>query len=142
MGIKTRIKKHIQADKYVLADYQNPGGHVSIQDVNTLLARNYAVFVFDGQNGEKVRKSFFRLFIQPEINFWFELVDKPGKNKVDGIIGCWALDIFRRQDNAHVHILSRDKGYDSLIEFCRKISWSIERNCCVKNLLKTECDCK
>ena len=109
---------------YVLVDYEN----VQTQCLDLLLQPHFRLRIFLGPNNSKLPKelviSVHRMLERAE----YVQLDTPGANALDFHVTYYLGKLTEQDPSGFFHIISRDKGFDSLIKHLRDCGISVARS--------------
>lgn len=109
---------------YVLVDYEN----VQVHSLDLLQQPHFRVQIFLGPNNSKIPKelviSVHRMLERAE----YVQLDTPGSNALDFHVTYYLGRLTEKDPSGYFHIISRDKGFDSLIKHLREQGISIARS--------------
>jgi hypothetical protein len=109
---------------YVLVDYEN----VQVQGLDLLQQPHFRLQIFLGPNNSKLPKelviSVHRMLERAE----YVQLDTPGSNALDFHVTYYLGRLTEKDPSGYFHIISRDKGFDSLIKHLRESGISIARS--------------
>ncbi len=100
---------------YVMIDYEN----VQPTDIGTLQVPNVKVLLFLGANQKKLSVELVIAFLAMKGTVQIVRCSKIGANALDFHIAFYCGEIAAQDKNASLHIVSRDTGFDPLIEHLR-----------------------
>lgn len=109
--------------RYILIDYEN----IQPVSLDDLQLENYKIINFVGKKQERVFMD-FACAMQGMGNRaeYIKLADT-GKNALDFHISCYLGKISIQSPNAKIFVLSKDKGYDPIIEHLRQTEIDVRR---------------
>lgn len=109
---------------YVLVDYEN----VQVQCLDLLQPPHFRLRIFLGPNNSKLPKelviSVHRMLERAE----YVQLDTPGTNALDFHVTYYLGRLTEQDPSGYFHIISRDKGFDSLIKHLRDSGVSVARS--------------
>ncbi|MFC4992450.1 PIN domain-containing protein [Rubritalea tangerina] len=115
---------------YVFIDYENvqPSGVAAIKE------HNFKVFIFIGK-GQKSVSAELVANLQPlgEDVVYIPL-DVAGPNALDFILTFYLGKTYTSEPDAYFHIISKDKGFDTLIEHLRKQGIKVARHEAIQSI--------
>jgi len=101
---------------YLLIDYEN----VQPKSLSVLNGHPFKVIVFLGANQAKVSVEFARALQSLGSNAEYIQISGSGSNALDLHIAFTVGELSRTDSKAYFHIISKDSGFDPLIEYLRK----------------------
>jgi hypothetical protein len=124
---------------YVLIDYEN----VQVQSLDLLQQPHFRLRVFLGPNNSKLPRDLVIAVQRMHERAEYVQLDTPGSNALDFHVTYYLGTLTAQDPTGYFHIISRDKGFDSLIKHLRENgiavarSESIEDMPCFKPLMAT-----
>lgn len=113
--------------KHYLIDYEN----LQPENFNQLYSKNCHIWLFIGQKQSTLPVSFMQTQAKFGHSFHIIQVPKTGKNALDFILATQIGQIVKDYPQSEIVIVSKDKGFDVLIEY-----YHSQSN--VKNIQRTE----
>ena len=101
---------------YVLIDYEN----VQALDLRKLNNPAVHVVLFIGANQKSVPTSLLELSSQMAERPTIITCKVSGKNALDFLMACHAGKLIERHPESFLHFLTKDKGFDALVEMLRE----------------------
>ncbi|HYG35045.1 MAG TPA: PIN domain-containing protein [Clostridia bacterium] len=106
---------NLTKQNYVLVDFEN----VQSIDLERIKSMPVKVVIFAGQNQKSVSMELFRkVCAMPGVVEVVEGVGS-GKNALDFQMACYAGRIAEREPEAFVHFVSKDKGFDIVVQYLK-----------------------
>ena len=114
----------------ILIDYEN----VQANNLDPLYALDTKIYVFVGKN----QKSITFDLVQSAQKFgdrmeWVKISGN-GPNALDFHIACYIGRFLENGEKAYIHIISKDKGFDPLVEHTRLEGGLIARECRIEEI--------
>ncbi len=114
--------------KIFLVDYENVG----VNGLNGLskLDANSKLVIFYSEHNDKLTFGLHKRLTEIEsiaIVEYNKADISTGKNALDFQLSCYVGICLKEYDNCDIFIVSKDKGYDSLIKLARKYNGSVRR---------------
>jgi hypothetical protein len=112
---------------YLLIDYENVQPK-SLLVLSVPNGHRFKIFVFLGANQAKVPTEFARALQPLGVNAKYVQISGNGPNAVDFHIAYTVGELAKSEPDASFHIISKDSGFDPLIEYLRKKRISAKRS--------------
>lgn len=112
------------ATNYVLIDFEN----VQPKNLELLARQPFKVFIFCGANQTKVPYDFAVATQRLGKEATYIKISGNGRNALDFHITYYAGELATRDPEAHFHIISKDTGFDTLIQHLRDRKIRIQRH--------------
>lgn len=109
---------------YFLIDYEN----VQPKNLSDLNGHSIKVLVFVGPNQRKVSIKVASELEPLGADSRCIQVSKSGKNALDFHIAFKLGELSKSEPNAVFHVISKDKGYDALLDHLRKQGFKVQRS--------------
>jgi PIN domain-containing protein len=119
---------------FILVDFEN----VQPKDIDLLKGGPFKVKVFLGPNQSKVPVTLAAAFQTLGGNVEYVRVETAGNNAVDFHIAYYIGVLSSQEPTAHFHIISKDRGYDPLIQHLRKRNIFAQRSTCIADISSTK----
>lgn len=102
-------------NNYILVDFEN----VQPKNLGLLRGHPFTLMVFVGANQKSVPFDFATALQDLGENAGYQKIAGNGSNALDFHIAFYMGEIAAKDANAYFHVISRDKGFDPLIEHLR-----------------------
>jgi hypothetical protein len=114
------------ATNYVLIDFEN----VQPKNLEILSKHPFKVFIFCGANQTKLPYDLAAAMQRLGNNAEYIKISGNGRNALDFHIACYVGELATKDPEGHFHIISKDTGFDTLIQHLkgRKIHIQRERD--------------
>lgn len=109
---------------YVLIDFEN----VQPKNLELLSKHPFKVFIFCGANQAKVPYDFAVATQRLGNEASYIKISGNGRNALDFHIACYVGELATRDPEGHFHIISKDTGFDTLIQHLRGRKMNIQRH--------------
>ncbi|WP_204113982.1 PIN domain-containing protein [Shimia biformata] len=103
-------------NNYILVDFEN----VQPKNLGLLRGHAFTLVIFVGANQKSVPFDFATALQDLGENASYQKITGNGANALDFHIAFHMGEIAAKDTNAYFHVISRDKGFDPLIEHMRK----------------------
>ncbi|GGE63158.1 PIN domain-containing protein [Actibacterium pelagium] len=103
-------------NNYILVDFEN----VQPKNLGLLRGHPFTLMVFVGANQKSVPFDFATALQDLGENAGYQKITGNGSNALDFHIAFYMGEMAAKDANAFFHVISRDKGFDPLIEHLRK----------------------
>jgi hypothetical protein len=114
---------------YVLIDYEN----VQPKDIALLTDKSFKVKVFLGPHQAKLLTSMVTALHPLGDRLEYVRLETRGRNALDFHIAYYLGELCREM-SAKFHIISKDTGFDPLIDHLKKKGMSVERSACIADM--------
>lgn len=108
---------------YLLIDYEN----IQPDNLDVLQLESFKIINFIGKKQTRVFMDFARAMQGMGCRAEYIQTPDTGKNAVDFHISCYLGKLSTKYPNAKLFVLSKDKGYDPLIEHLQKTGINVRR---------------
>lgn len=108
---------------YILIDYEN----VQPKNIELLKGNNFKILVFVGANQNKIPFEIVEVLQSFGNDAEYIKIDTINKNNLDFHIAFYIGKISSIDENAYFHIISKDTGFDSLINHLKNKKIKIQR---------------
>ena len=115
---------------YILIDYEN----VQPNDLTKLNKEHFNVFVFFGENQTKVSFEFASTLQQMGANAEYIKISGNGNNALDFHIAFYIGYIATKEPDSFFHIISKDTGFDPLIQHLKNKKISVSRSKSIEDI--------
>lgn len=109
---------------YVLVDYEN----VQVQSLDLIQPPHFRLRVFLGPTNSKLPKDLVIAVQRMHERAEYVQLDTPGTNALDFHVTYYLGTLTAQDPSGYFHIISRDKGFDSLIKHLRDNGISVARS--------------
>ncbi|TAK51814.1 MAG: hypothetical protein EPO25_15430 [Gammaproteobacteria bacterium] len=109
---------------YLLVDFEN----VQPRNLTLLNGSSFRIFVFVGANQTKVPLDFARELQKLGADATYVQISGNGPNALDFHIAFTVGEISKLDPDAYLHIVSRDTGFDPLIDYARSKGILVQRS--------------
>ncbi len=122
-------------NNYVLIDYEN----VQVQSLALLNGEQFHVRIFLGPNNTKLPVELVMAMQQLGNRGEYIVLETPGNNALDFHIAYYLGALAAADPTGFFHIISKDTGFDPLIQHLRRRKFSVARSVAIEELpcLKT-----
>lgn len=103
-------------NNYILIDFEN----VQSKNLEILSGHTFTLIVFVGTNQKKVSFEFATALQELGQNARYQRISGNGSNALDFHIAFYIGELAAKDPDAYFHIISRDKGFDPLIDHLRE----------------------
>ncbi|MEI6210194.1 MAG: PIN domain-containing protein [bacterium] len=115
---------------YVLIDFEN----VQVKSLALIKDEHFRVYVFLGPNNAKLPVDLVIAMQSMGARATYIVLEKPGNNALDFHIAYY-LGVLSKEDPAgYFHIISKDSGFDPLIQHLRKIKIVVSRSALIEDI--------
>ena len=115
---------------YVLIDYEN----VQVQSLAMLVGEQFQVRVFLGPNNTKLPVELVMAMQRLGSKGEYIILETPGSNALDFHITYYLGVLTEADPSGFFHIISKDTGFDSLIQHLRRRKISVARSAAVEEM--------
>jgi hypothetical protein len=123
-------KTENQKNNYIFIDFEN----VQPSNLDSLKNFVFKVFVFVGASQTKVPIELVLSMQDLGENAKYIMIDGNGKNALDFHITFYLGQIYEKEPEGYFHIISKDTGFDILINHLKKKGVSINRYCSIAEI--------
>ncbi|MCI2399465.1 PIN domain-containing protein [Aliiroseovarius subalbicans] len=103
-------------NNYILVDFEN----VQPKNLGLLRGHAFTLIVFVGANQKSVPFDFAKELQDLGENAGYQKITGNGSNALDFHIAFYLGEVAAKDANAYFHVISRDKGFDPLIQHLRQ----------------------
>jgi hypothetical protein len=111
------------ATNYVLIDFEN----VQPKNLEILSKHPFKVFIFCGANQTKLPYDLAAAMQRLGNNAEYVKISGNGRNALDFHIACYVGELATKDPEGHFHIISKDTGFDTLIQHLKGRRIQIQR---------------
>lgn len=110
---------------YVLVDYENV--QPLAESLDEVADEQFSVFVFVGNSQNRLSYDFVSAFQRLRGGGEYIKISGNGKNALDFHIACYLGVLAMKDPKAYFHVVSKDTGYDPLLEHLREKTIRVNR---------------
>lgn len=117
---------------YVLVDYENV--QPLAESLDEVADEQFSVFVFVGNSQNRLSYDFVSSFQRLRGGGEYIKISGNGKNALDFHIACYLGVLAMKDPKAYFHVVSKDTGYDPLLEHLREKTIRVKRVAAIEGI--------